>query len=563
MEKIIRFLSGDLPIGILGFLAILAAILFVYAYVVLYSPVVNKKKFRTFTIALIGFLVFTYVIARLARPPIPETVRIAILPLEFRHDGRPLSAEDSLYVGTGWAVAEIATRAGELQAPKHVIFLRPEWTTEIWSVDSAGEISPSDPRRTLASARLVRLDYLAFGSFDFSNDGLDLSIEIQHLPDRASVGRVSRRIDRKADAYVDGATEAGLEVTRQLMDAEGLSFRPEASGVEIYRTGVAPLYFKGCEMFARRQWSPALAAFQEALKKDSSSLLGWYGSGLAYGELMIRTTDEKQRPMLQRRFEYHLKIAGQRQSDFQPAYTALVRYFMLTRPEPRYLDAELAMIAANELYDRDYRLYYLLSFMQKARWESFRLYTKEQVLQKALEINPAGFDAHLAIGQYYIQHSRPHDYQSEQALRHFDVAHTLRPNDLDAIRGLVMAYDYMGYYDKAIALLEPTLKNHKDNAELHYSLGIVRYHAAAMHRVKKEMNAEARELSLAEASFLRAVELKNHGYARLYLGKIYDSQNKRNQAIEQFRLCMRILDKEDPYREEARKKLREYFPDVE
>jgi hypothetical protein len=57
--------------------------------------------------------------------------------------------------------------------------------------------------------------------------------------------------------------------------------------------------------------------------------------------------------------------------------------------------------------------------------------------------------------------------------------------------------------------------------------------------------------------------LKPNGYAYLYLGKIYDIQKRRNEAIESYRGAMKYISKEDKYREEARKKLKEYFPDVE
>ncbi len=560
MEKILRFLSGEAPIGFPIFFCIVLALLFVAWFIDRYSPVVNRKKFRIFMASLIGFLVFTFAVMRAANPPKPESWHVGFLPLQMS----AAQAADSAGPGISWAFPEMAARAGELQSPNHIIFLRPEWLTAGFGKDSATATPLFDLESCLRWGRLVRLTYLIWGRVEESGSQMTLTITAYALADDDDTfSRSFQWPKTPAGEWTSVMEGAARDVVAEIYRRADVPFHPDASGLDIYRSPSASDYFLGRFLLNNRQHGPAMSAFQRALQKDSASLLGWYGTGLAHGESMIVEPDETKRTQHQRRMEYFLKMAAQKNPQFQPAFSSLVRYYMLSKPEPRYLDAEFAMMAANDLYGRDYQLFYNLSFMNKMRWESFRLGSREAILKKALAINPAGFDAYLELGRHYIQNSRPHDHVSQLALDHFSMAHRLRPQDLDAIVGLVTAYDYMSYYKEAMALLDETIRRYPDRSELYYSLGVVHYHQAAVHGAREKPRDQADELSKAEINFRKAVELSNHGYAHLYLGKIYDMQKKRNEAIEEFRICMKILKKDDPYREEARKKLREYFPDVE
>lgn len=560
MENILRFLSGDVPLGFMFYFSIVLALLFIYWFVDRYSPVVHRQKFRVFMFSIIGLIAVTYTFMRLARPPKPRTTHIGILPLQTTLH----SPGDSVVLGLCWAIPEMTVNAGELQAPDHVVFLRPEWLTDSYGADTTGRRILKDDRERLAWSRLVGLEYLVSGTLEAQKESVLITMRVQDPFENETVVTSSTTVPRTSSGRLDSSVmESAAELCRQLLETADADPRANENGLDLYTTLAATDYFVGRFLLSERKMEQALGHFQKALQVDSLSPLGWYGTGLAHGELMIASEDDAERRTHQNRMEYFLKMAIQKNDRFQPPYSALVRYYLLSRPEPRYLDAELTMMMANDLYPRDYELFYNLSFMNKMRWESFHLGSKDAILLKALELNPAGFDAYLELGRFYIQKSRPHDHWSQLALDNFRMAHQLQPNDLGAILGLVTAYDFMSYYKEALDLLHTTLQAHPANAELQYSLGVVQYHLAAVHGAKERKKEQSVELAKAEAAFRRAVELSNHGYAHLYLGKIYDSQNKRNEAIEEFRTCMKLLKKDDPYREEARKKLREYFPDVE
>jgi tetratricopeptide (TPR) repeat protein len=237
---------------------------------------------------------------------------------------------------------------------------------------------------------------------------------------------------------------------------------------------------------------------------------------------------------------------------------------MFFKPEPRYLDAEIALIGANELYDRDYTVYYVLSYMQQLRWESFGLSSKEEVLKKAITVNPAGFDSYINLGRSYLELSKAHDYRAKLAMEHYGMAQQLRPADFEAIIGMVTACDYIGLYDRALRLLEFAEKLYPAKADVYYNLGVVTYHIGNSYKPKKKPKEEREQYQIAEAYFKKAIQLKpSHGYAYLYLAKIYAEFKNNEQAIESLRMVMKLLDREDRYREEARRKLNEFFPDVE
>lgn len=563
MQSIIRFLSGEVPGGIFFFLTICGVILFIAYYLHKHSEIINKRKLRNATFALISFLCLTYTIVRLARPPQPIQIHVAIFPFEFHNNGESTGSHRvHPYQGLGWGLAEMVSRAGELQSPSHLTFLRPEWITGSFGEDSTAKFSQLDSSKLLAWANLLGIDYVAAGSFTINGQNARFDIQVYDAMEHEILQSVQYDLPLTAE-LTERAEEHATALAKFFYDETSNKFILPVAGNDIYKTSAFVPYSRGQYLMSLYEYDDALTAFQEALKSDSNSVLAWYGTGLAYGELMAHAADDQLRKNFQVRMEYHLKRAGQLDEKFEPAYSALADFYMSVKPEPRYLDAEFALIAAHTLYERDYLIYDLLSYMQKIRWESFDLKTKEEILKKAIAANPASFYSYLALGKYYIDQSRPNDHFSQLALNNFLIAQKLRPNDIDATLGLVTAYDHLNYFDPAIALLNRAAQIYPDHPEVFYSLGILHFHVAGKYKAKKQTREEFAQYPTAEMYFKKAIQIKNYPYAYLYLGKIYEVQNKRDDAIAAFRAAMKLLDRDDPYREEARKKLREYFPDIE
>lgn len=516
---------------------------------------------------VMGFITLTFLIFRIARPPLPHDIYIGILPLENENTAADSSIKNKIdtYSGTGWALAETASRYAESVSPEHLYCLRPEWLVYSYNNDSLGKVSVFNETHLLEWASLIKLKYIAAGSFRIAGDRIELNIRIFETATKQTVVQISKSIKlTSGNDWTLQIADVSLELAKTLYRLTDEKFDESKIDKESYRSAGLLEYSRGKNLMAQSLIDSAMVVFQWALKADSSSALTWYGLGLAHGELMLRSKDSKKYQFHQHRTEYYLKKAGQINESFQPSISALAKYYMFFKPEPRYLDAEIALIGANELYKKDYTVYYVLSYMQKLRWESFGMSTKEEVLQKAIKVNPAGFDSYINLGRSFLELSRPHDYRAKLAMEYYNVAQKLRPVDFEAITGVVTAYDYLGLYERAIKLLEFAEKIYPEKADVYYNFGVVNYHIGGSYKPKKKIKEEREQYAIAEAYFKKAIQMKpNHGYAYMYLAKIYTELKKTDEAIEALRMVMKILDRDDKYREEARRKLNEFFPDVE
>ncbi len=567
MESLNRIFSGEVPGGFFLYFTVILVLLFFRWFMVRFSPVVNKRKFSIFIYVVTGFIAVSFTVMRLARPPKPNTVYIGILPLDCANAASDTAGQAlvSRYAGTGWSIAETATRYAESASPSHLNFLRPEWLVSSHDNDSLGRVSFFDQAQWLDWATLIKLKYAVSGTFTVHPGSIDIHVVIFETSLRKQVKSRDFSIPTgDGNVWLQKVQEIGLELTKDLYALAEEELDDTKLDLNYAKTPALLDYARGRYLLSQKLIDSSLFSFQEALRKDSLSSLTWYGLGLAHGEIMIRSKDKKKQQFHQIRTEYHLKKAGQLNETFQPSVSALAKYYMFFKPEPRYLDAEIALIGANGLYDRDYTVYYILSYMQKLRWESFGMSTKEDVLKKAIAVNPAGFDSYINLGRAFLELSRPHDYRAKLAMEYYQIAHKLRPVDFEAIIGMVTACDYVGFYDRALKLLEFAEKIYPTKADVYYNMGVVNYHIGNTFKPKKMPKEEREQYSKAEAYFRKAIQFKpNHGYAYLYLAKISAEFKNDPQAIESLRMVMKLLDREDPYREEARKKLNEYFPDVE
>lgn len=567
MEKINRFLSGEVPGGFLLFFSIMLVLYFFYWYIMRHSPVVNRRKFSIFMFTLMGFTAFTYIILRAARPPRAENIYIGMLPLEMENPIADSANHKAIhkYSGAGWALAETASRFCESASPPQLFFLRPEWLVNSHNNDSLGKVSVFDEAHLLDWATLIRLKYVVAGTFKVTGNKLEMRITVFETATKQSVRQFPISLPLTTGKEWAGQIEGiALDLTNILYQLADVKFNNSKIDTAPFQTAGLLDYARGKNLLAQQLIDSSLSEFQSALRTDSSSTLAMYGLGVAHGELMIRTKDKKKHEFHQIRTEYYLKKAYQSNETFQPSVSSLAKYYMFFNPEPRYLDAEIALLEAHGLYDRDYNVYYILSYMQQLRWESFGLSSKEEVLQKAISVNPAGFDSYINLGRSFLALSKPHDYRAKLAMEYYNMAQQLRPVDFEAISGMVTACDYVGMYDRALKLLEFAEKIYPEKADVYYNLGVINYHIGSSFKPKKKVKEEHEKYLMAEAYFKKAIQMKpNHGYAYLYLAKIYAEFKNDNDAIQALRMVMKILDREDKYREEARRKLNDYFPDVE
>ena len=557
MEKTLTYLSGEVVGGIFLYLSLIFVLLFVWGFMIRYSPVVNRRKFTRIVFFLVGMIVLTFVAQRMARPPVPVNQYAAIIPLPADGSGP--------YAGLTWAASEITTSIMEQGGPAHIHLLRPEWQVDAFQTDSLAYRTFENRADLLSWAKLVRLSYIATVSVSISEKEARLDLSILYVREGTVLDSVRQQISlvRETDVRAALLDFCGL-AAKKLLHQMGEKLTDNRVNTSAYDTPSLWSYSRGRLALLSENRPESLPYFEQAIAADSSSAIAYYGAGLAHGELMLRATNDADHQSRQARTEYHLKRANQLNEGFQPSLSALAYYFMFFKPEPRYLDAEIALIAGNLLYAGDYVTYDVLSYMQPIRWETFELSSREQVLEKALEVNPAAFDIYVRLARSYLELSKPHDYRAKKALELFTIAHELRPDDFVAVLGLVQAADYMAQYDRAIKLLERMESMYPQKPDVYYNLGVVTYHLGISMKPKKKKEEELAYYRQAEEYFRKSIELKkDYGYAYLYLAKIYKFTSQRDAAIDALRTAMRVLKPEDRYREEARKTLRDYFPDVE
>jgi tetratricopeptide (TPR) repeat protein len=91
-----------------------------------------------------------------------------------------------------------------------------------------------------------------------------------------------------------------------------------------------------------------------------------------------------------------------------------------------------------------------------------------KAFDKAIELRPDDPDAYNNLGLAYLQKG-----DAEGAIPKFKRALQLRPNDSDLYGNLAVAYLQVADFDAAATHLQLGLKITPDNASLHYNLGLV------------------------------------------------------------------------------------------
>lgn len=141
--------------------------------------------------------------------------------------------------------------------------------------------------------------------------------------------------------------------------------------------------------------------------------------------------------------------------------------------------------------------------------------------KKAQSLEPTNPVFATEIGKLHLDRN-----ETGEAVAAFQRALELKPDYLDARRGLAKAYDELGQTDKALVILEEATRVHK-NPELLYEAGRLYYNQG--------------KLDEAIARFTAALELRP-GYANaMYsLGLAYQQQGKTAAALEQFRAVLQM-----------------------
>lgn len=554
MESMINFLSGEVPGGIYSLLVPVVIVVGISIYLYRISEIIDKRKLKKYTLGLIVVICAAYVLVRIENPPPLPVYRVAVFP--YVPDS---AARDLAWIGT--ALPTVANRLCEDVAPPNLLMYRPEWIFKSFGDDTAGHVDGTDLNRLFAWAESMELDYLVFGSFSDAGEQIRVRSTIRSMSDKEDVESFEILIQKQVLAQ--GLLSLGEQIAQKVYVLAGLEYQPDVERRNLFQTPALGDVLSANHALLTGDLDGGYQQGLAALEQDDQSPLVLFMLGSIELEKMILAEDQKEKERFRKQAEAHLKRSGQLDGKFEPAFIALTRYYLFLEPEHDYFSAQACLEISRELNPTDAEIYWLLSFLHESRFADFQFKDRIEVLERTVYLNPGHFGALLELGDLHRQRSAPHDYYSKQALKNYWKAQKLRPGSVRVLVALGAMYDYLGRYEEALNTFDQALEQDSTNADIYYSIGISYYHQGTYQRKLKKLEKMGAFYETAERNLKKAVALSNHTYAYLYLGKIYEIQDRKEEAIEAYRAVMRLADLKDRYREEARKRLARFFRDIE
>jgi tetratricopeptide (TPR) repeat protein len=193
----------------------------------------------------------------------------------------------------------------------------------------------------------------------------------------------------------------------------------------------------------------------------------------------------------------------------------------------------------------DARIYYYLSFLHDSRIEEYGFKDREQVLTRAIRLDPGYSDAALALADdYYFSGSGSSNAQgTTKALGVINEFLKINPLAPDILNLLGRIYLQTKYTREAMGIYRKLVDLHPDSATYNFNLGVSLY--------------QLKSYDEAEKCFRRAIDLRDDVDAYLYLGAIFKQRGQLKQALEYFReRIRRKTGPEDHYAREAMRQVR-------
>jgi len=200
-------------------------------------------------------------------------------------------------------------------------------------------------------------------------------------------------------------------------------------------------------------------------------------------------------------------------------------------------DAERSLKRALELDPNDYQTYVDFTWLHPDRYRDLGFANSEDLLSRAIFLNPLAIEAYLLLGDYYQSH---HDVP--KAIQTYQVVLEFKPNDPKVLLALGKLYLSQQRFNKAASLYREILGRDSTRADVLYNLGVTYFLQGS--------------LDTAMAYFRQATVDDRFPDAYLYLGYIAEKRGDRSKAIEYFRKRIEYAQgPDDTFAEEARKQL--------
>ena len=210
-----------------------------------------------------------------------------------------------------------------------------------------------------------------------------------------------------------------------------------------------------------------------------------------------------------------------------------------------YETAEICLKRAFAQDPFDSRVYFMISFLHKSRFEDVGFADRKTILEKAIRLDPGYADAVFELAnEYYVTGTgTASGYSTNYAQNLLLEYMKINSNKYQVLNLLGKIYLQTNFTLEAKTVFGKLIELYPASAEINYNLGVSYY--------------QLKEFDRAEALFKKAVAINDDLDSYLYLGAIYKLRGELDLALEYFRDRIRKkTGDDDHYAKEAMRQVR-------
>ena len=492
-------------------------ILFLLIYLRFTSVYLHKKVFKTALFFILSAYFCVSILSFLLERPEAKKCRIAVIPL-YTFD---IDENNQWQL---WALSEQANRCLIEHFSADTLVYPLSWTWQTSDRDSVYDVE-----YLVKYSRRIALDYVAFSSLKLTASDDSCQVHLIDLKNSIKISSFSLPFSQ-GDISAGSHLIAG-NILRFFNRQVAASHTSPSSSPRLDRA-IAETE----QLLAERRFADAIKSAEAGFALDSANV--HIRNLLARANLDYSVVlEHKGKPGSLHRLlavkicERTIRVPGMANS---ATFEIVGKYFLLKK---MWGKAESYLKKAIDADANNVEAYLTYANLHRSRMKNIGFKTEEQVMRHALFLNPCYVEAYLRLADLLYFSKLP-----ERAEKVLDELLSINPSLVDALLFLGKMAVAENDIHNVIRIYNRILEIDPANEIAHYNLGVYYFNLG--------------QIDTAERFFNRAVQLGNHVDSHLYLGHIYLSQGKKDLAIEEYRIRIRLKKgPDDPYADEARKHL--------
>ena len=503
---------GPILIGVWAFVSL------VVWYLYRHTTKKYRVGFKTAFLLISTLFFFVFLFNRFKEPAESDPLRIAVFPFINQSD---TTASISWQ---GLAFAEIPIRYLEQINREDLLPYQADWLTSAVNRDSL-----LFPSYCLDFAERINLDYFVWGRFLKKPSGYSLNYKLTQVDNNKTVFEEGRQIT------ISEIQEFSRDLSILVADRMLGSNRETELKDPWHSNDQVAVFFNFKLFLLNGEISSAFSVAQNSVKEDSNSTT-WLN---ALAEIYLNRGAEKRKK-------------GQNDlEDFQAAKSFLLKSLSLDEGYHKTQQLLAELYLANERWNQaeeflrasllrnrwDSKTYVDFAQLHPSRYADLGFENENDLLEKAIFVNPLDFEARLILADNYSRKNR-----LDLATKTVKKILRINPNRVDALMRLGSIYMTRNDLLNSLEIYQKVTELEPQNGEVYYNLGIVYYH-------QKDYDAAIK-------FFEHAIKSVDHVDSHLYLAYIYEQKKDMNRAITHLRTRIsKRRGREDKFAEEARKHL--------